>query len=338
MQKLIINYDIASDINHIYFLKLKKLKDLLIKEQVIPNIIFNKVNCYNQYQNIINKLIPLKVRKFSQNRELKLPNIATVKDGYKSLKFDIENGGNLNKYQSDKIMKAEYNDTMFNYDDLHHFHLDSRIQTKKKYKGLVERSKYIAIAKVTDEEVHIIDIVPHREKNEEGIESSDTIFCNMEYFEKIQDSRSKLIEDIKIESLEPSFYKQREKINLRKNGYISLNTTQSRNVYMEGKNIINRTVEKIVKIRSIEEEIRLIAKELLKYKLEGKESYISVKYDEDSEDETVRIYIWEQEKTKLLIRITTNKKQEKRIEFQRLATDNNQKTLLSDLGLHFPLF
>lgn len=348
MQSLIIEYDLEEDLDKFYRLKLKDLKSLIKSREILPNLIFSDKNCYYQYHNFLNKIISLQSRKVSHPPTLNLPDSEDIKKGFQALKLDIEKGNNLNKYQSDKIVNANFEDSMFDRDDLFHFHLSDEIQTKKKYKGLVKRTDYLAIAKVTDSEVRIIDIVPHTHQDEEeaienGLKGTDLTFCNMGYFEKLEEDAPELLNNLKIQKsvLKPTFYEPIKKAVLRKKGYLTFNTTSKNNMYFEDSKKLGIFYKKIINKKEIEEDIKLIGSQLLKYILENNKSKITLKYEGIDEHQINRIFIWYQDAEKLLIRITTKVSSgEKTIQLSKLPKTNGikpnvetKKRLLSDLGL-----
>lgn len=346
MHSLFIDYDLEEDLNKLYRLKLRDLKSLIKNRGILPSLTFSDENCYYQYHNFLSKLISLQPRKLSYSSTLNLPDSDDIQKGFEALKFDIEKGNNLNKYQSDKIIYANLEDSMLDRDNLFHFHLSSKIQTKKKYKGLVTRSNYLAIAKVTDTEVRIIDIVPHIHQDGEeaiknGLKGTDLTFCNMEYFEKLEEDAPEFLDSFKIQEsvLKPIFYKPIEKAILRKKGYITFNTTSKNNMYFESSKKLKILQKKIMNKKLIEEEIKLIGAHLLKYILENNKSRITLKYENIDEYESNRIYIWYQDTQKLLIQMRTKVNNEKIIKLAKLPEPNqikpNVKTkekLLSDLG------
>nr|WP_109267691.1 hypothetical protein [Acinetobacter baumannii] len=347
MQNLIIEYDLEEDLDKFYRLKLKDLKSLIKSREILPNLIFSDKNCYYQYYNFLNKIISLQPRKFSYPSTLTLSDSNDIQKGFEALKFDTEKGNNLNKYQSDKIVNANFEDSMFDRDDLFHFHLSDEVQTKKKYKGLVKRSDYLAIAKVTDSEVRIIDIVPHthqdeKEAIENGLKGTDLTFCNMGYFEKLEEDAPELLNNLKIQNsvLEPTFYEPIEKAILRKKGYFTFNTTSKNNMYFENSKKLRIFQKKSITKRLIEEDIKLIGSQLLKYILEKNTSRITLKYESSDEHQINRIFVWCQNAERLLIRVTTKiSTGEKRIQLSKLPKANEvkpnvktKKRLLSDLG------
>ncbi|KAB1851979.1 hypothetical protein F4W09_15425 [Acinetobacter tandoii] len=347
MQSLIIEYDLEEDLNKFYRLKLEDLKSLIKSRQILPNLIFSDKNCYYQYHNFLDKIISLQPRKFSYPPTLDLPDSDDIQKGFEALKFDIEKGNNLNKYQSDKIVNANFQDSMFDRDDLFHFHLSDEIQTKKKYKGFVKRTDYLAIAKVTDSEVRIIDIVPHTHQDEKeaianGLKGTDLTFCNMGYFEKLEEDAPELLNNLKIQNsvLEPTFYEPIKKAVLRKKGYLTFNTTSKNNMYFEDSKNLRISQRKTMNKRLIEEDIKLIGLQLLKYILEKNTSRITLKYESMDEYQINRIFIWCQNAERLIIRVTTKVNSgEKIIQLSKLPNANEvrpnvktKKRLLSDLG------
>ncbi len=352
MQHLIIEYDLEEDLDKFYRLKLEDLKSLIKNKEILPNLIFSDKNCYYQYHNFLNKIISLQPRKFNHPQTLNLPDSEDIQKGFQALKFDVEKGNNLNKYQSDKIVNANFEDSMFDRDDLFHFHLSDEIQTKKKYKGLVKRTDYLAIAKVTDIEVRIIDIVPHthqdeKEAIENGLKGTDLTFCNMGYFEKLEDDAPELLNTLKIQKsvLKPTFYEPIEKAVLRKKGYLTFNTTSNNNMYFENSKKLEIFYKRIRNKKEIENEIKLIGSELLKYILENNKSKITLKYESMDEYQINRIFIWYQNAERLLIRVTTEiSSGMKTIQLSKLPEVNQikpnvkaKKRLLSDLGSLAPL-
>ena len=95
----------------------------------------------------------------------------------------------------------------------------------------------------------------------------------------------------------------------------------------------------------VENEIKLIGSELLKYILENNKSKITLKYESMDEYQINRIFIWYQNAERLLIRVTTEiSSGMKTIQLSKLPEVNQikpnvkaKKRLLSDLGSLAPL-
>ena len=312
MQNLIVKHDINFDIEAWYLMRLKDLKRNIETKKILHKVKLENKNYFYQYYNLLNRVIPLKERKLIENPNMVVPK--DIENGYEKLKFDIKIGNNLNKYQTDNIFYAYKNDLMLDRDDLFHFHLSTTIQTQEKYKGLVERTDFLAIAKVKNDEVIIIDIVKHihenkGEANKNSLKGTDLTFCNMKYFEDIENFNPTIIANNKISKslLKPKYYSHIKKTILRKNGYITFNTTKNNNMYFENDKKSAIGLAKIQLIREIELDIKEISKYFLSYKLENKEATIVFKYSEVKNKIENKYYVWIQHEIKILILITRGK-------------------------------
>ncbi len=113
------------------------------------------------YFNTALRVIPPKPRRLLLSNEFKCP--PDRAPGLATFVAKVAHGGDLNPHMTKDIEGAEYHDGLFNDWGIHHFHLGLQRYAKKPY--FVERTGPLLFAIVTDEAVHCIDVLRHKDDN-----------------------------------------------------------------------------------------------------------------------------------------------------------------------------
>jgi hypothetical protein len=108
-----------------------------------------------QYFNVEHRFIKPKPRKVVKHTGFTCPEADA--EGLETFLEKVENGGELMRHASTKIMKADYADALLNDWYIHHFHLGLTIGKK----GFIKRTKNVLFAIVTHDAVCCIGVQPH---------------------------------------------------------------------------------------------------------------------------------------------------------------------------------
>lgn len=103
------------------------------------------------------KRISIRKRKIHLSKNFKCPE--HNKDGLEKLKLAISDGEDLNKYLSKQIKNEAFKDNLYNHWNIRHFHLGSNVAID----GFIERSSELLYAVVDDNNVYMINVLPHNE-------------------------------------------------------------------------------------------------------------------------------------------------------------------------------
>lgn len=107
------------------------------------------------YFNAGKRMVPAQPRRIHLSREFRCPPDHAT--GLRFLEDKIRNGADLTPHLSRKILKLSYNDPILNDWGIHHFHLGLTHDAK----GLIEGTPYILLARVTNDQFYMIDVVRH---------------------------------------------------------------------------------------------------------------------------------------------------------------------------------
>lgn len=118
-----------------------------------------------------------------------------VRQGYENLKASIKNGDNINPYLSSNLNNASFTDGFFNEFGLYHFHLGVGLITHGKSKNFIQRTKEIALAKVTDNSVIFILIEDHNHA------TNPDIWYDQQCIQILHDEFPYIIEANKVKSM-----------------------------------------------------------------------------------------------------------------------------------------
>ncbi len=108
------------------------------------------------------KYIAIKKRKFILSKEVK----SKFNRHPKAVDFiffleDVQNGVDLNPYQSDTLKQLRFHDLLLYNWKIHHFHLSNELDLKNGY--FKKRSDHLIFALVTSEVIYLLDFEQHKE-------------------------------------------------------------------------------------------------------------------------------------------------------------------------------
>ena len=191
---------------------LDQLNNILRQNFIVEGIDFCTDSCLIlQYLNFLERRIPEKTRNCLQTSIFKeeLQKLPTdLQKGFSKLKKAIENGENLNKYQSTKIDISSYTDKLYLHEQLIHFHLKPEMYPKNP--KFIDRSNNMAIVFINSEKVIFIKIKVH---------GGDTWTSN-EYIKILDKEFPQDIRNKKLIGIKPDNYTKDEINNLRNKGAI----------------------------------------------------------------------------------------------------------------------
>ena len=350
-----VEVNINFDLNQLALKMLKRLPIKFIEEE----------DALLQLFNIKNKYISKKPRKVLITKEIEVPE--KIESGYRKLIQNIELGEDLNIYLSTFSKSASYKDNLFNMDGLVHFHLGSKIETKKRSraKGFIERTGLILIAKVTDENVYFLSIEPHYNTDFEEdelpkeITQQDITFHNDKYIKVLAENFPNTVtflgkandSDIKSHNELGVF----DKVNLRKkNANLDIITKNNEKIIS---NVVNTSGVDAKDIARIHMHKRIIQEDIKNIK-----NYIISQEDKNQIDiskqyfiKTIffkieRIYqiyaIYEENilfakaimtEEKMII-IHYNKEAQRTARIEKEKNENLEQRLISDLGSLIPIY
>ena len=340
--------NIDSDLDE---LALKLLNKLSVKTYINDGIL--------QLFNIYNKNIEIKKRKVLIAPEVIVP--SHLENGYKTLIQNIENGYNLNLYLSTQSKTASCQDYLFNMDNLVHFHLGEKIETRKKKKearGFIERTGYLLIAKITDENVYFLSIDHHENKeyneNElpENVSLQDMTFYNNKYIKILAKNFPNAVQLIEERDVEEENKDSKESIiqtviSRKKNINQKIVTEDKKRILsnvvdIEGintkdrvriwnhKRIINEDIKKIKIYLTKQEDIDFSKQYFLKimlFKIERNYQIYTV-YEEDIKYASIFLT------HSIMTIVHYNKEVQNRLNIQK----KKGKRLISDLGSLIPIY
>ncbi|ENW32161.1 hypothetical protein [Acinetobacter lwoffii] len=178
-----ITYTLNTDLERLAKIRLDSLS---LKSKANGDYVLQLFNWQKRY-------IPSQPRKFSSSSHLVVP--TELSQGYKNLKEAIQKGENINGYLSSNLNDANYADGFLNHFGLYHFHLGVGLETSGKSNGYIKRTRDIALAKVTDEEVIIILIEDHNHH------SNPDIWFDPKYIQILHDEFPESIKKFKINGM-----------------------------------------------------------------------------------------------------------------------------------------
>ncbi len=192
-------------------------KVLILREIDIlktQGIIFSKFNKNNfisfekyiehlitEYFHFTSRIISNKKRKIKIPKDFKPP--PHLEYGYKNLINKVEAGEDLFSHLSRQMKKANFFDGLLFDWNIFHFHLG--FNEDKKYKSMVEGTKEVLYAVVTDEYFYILDISDHN-------------WANRKYLEVLEENYPQLLKIFEVNNLTPEKFSTNDIIHLRKNG------------------------------------------------------------------------------------------------------------------------
>ena len=159
------------------------------------------------YFRLQDRILEAKPRKIFIAKDFECP--SNYEQELEFLKISILQGKDLNKFMTRNVKKLKAEDLMLYDWGIYHFHLSKKLDEKKK-DGFMERSKYLLMARVEDNAVYMIKIVPHQQKN---------IWTQREYIEILEDNWPYLIRRNKIENVKMEYeVSEEEHYKFRKAG------------------------------------------------------------------------------------------------------------------------
>lgn len=117
-----------------------------------PSIACDPIYLHERY---LCRIIQPKKRAVLEANNLVIP--ALYSNSYGNIKSDIELGNNLAKYQSRKLKELDYDDDMLSHWKIHHFHLDTTIDSD----GFVSRTCDLLFLHFSDIACHILGVFDH---------------------------------------------------------------------------------------------------------------------------------------------------------------------------------
>ena len=154
-----------------------------------------------EYFNYKLRLIPIKKREIKVPKNFKIPN--HLKRGYDLLINKIETGQNLFPHLSRQMREANFFDGLLFDWNIFHFHLGTK--EDKKYKGMIEGTKEVLYAIVTDEYFYILSISNHN-------------WTDQKYLKIIKDNYPEILKSSEIRGIVPETLSEDEISRFRKNG------------------------------------------------------------------------------------------------------------------------
>lgn len=259
-----LHYDLKKDLEDYCVGELTKLQ-----KRVVNN---DPVYSYLLYYE---KFISLRPRKIVKSKQFS-PHLRYI-DGLKSLEDAIENGGDLNLYQSKGYDRLN-EDQMYNEWGIRHFHLGEKVDSKT---GKIERTEHVLFAIVTHNTVYFIQVKSHKS------------FSSKIFLEIVDSNWPELIKQYLIDDSVRLFSKvgSKDRHKLRKAGVISFTQLKNGKIYMptNGGYATNGSSNKLI-TKKIELEKRLssIEKNLDKNRLKLAKD---LQIDESIPLSTIRIHL-----------------------------------------------
>jgi len=180
-----IRFSLSKDINNLCKEKLIKIGYKITQEPKIGNYLI-------LYLNAMKRIIDLRPRKVQLPKDFTIP-IERL-NGVRIFLRKVELGKNLNSYQSTHLKRIEFYDSFLNDFGFHHFHLGEKLQRHGKNKGFIERTGYVLIAKVENDDFYVIGIYKHGSGHED-------LFSDPTLIQKCYDHWPHLIEPFVLRGL-----------------------------------------------------------------------------------------------------------------------------------------
>lgn len=134
----------------------KVVKNIMEKIGIVTS---NEENCVYEYFNLQKRLVSQKLRTIEKSKEFTCP--PKYRYALEEIEDKITNGNNLVPYMSDSILKPDFNDSLLNDWNIHHFHLTRRFRVD----GFTKRSDYELFIYFSEETAYLIQIYPHNKAN-----------------------------------------------------------------------------------------------------------------------------------------------------------------------------
>ncbi|MDK2223328.1 hypothetical protein [Acinetobacter baumannii] len=156
---------------------------------------------------------------------------------YRKIISDIKSGNPLNKYQSRRLKRLDYDDDMLSHWRIQHFHLGENLESD----GFVSRTPDLLFIHFSNTEAHIIGFFSHKD------------WCNLDIIETIHNNWPKLLISFKSESTSEPLTEEQYRILRTKNAITTVKVQDGTEYHAPGLGVVanGSPIEAITNVQRI---------------------------------------------------------------------------------------